>query len=59
MYKPSPAQLDSLIDMIVEEIVRQLEEEYSNLQTAHAAPPTKEERGMQKDKTCTEYQNPN
>jgi hypothetical protein len=46
MYKPSRQQLDSLIDMIVEAVVRELEEETEALLTANAAPPIKEKRGV-------------
>jgi hypothetical protein len=45
MYKPSRQQLDSLIDMIVEAVARELEEENQTLLTANAAPPVKEKRG--------------
>jgi hypothetical protein len=46
MYKPSRQQLDSLIDMIVEAVVRELEEENQVLLTANAASPVKERRGV-------------
>jgi hypothetical protein len=46
MYKPSQHQLDSLIDMIVEAVARELEEEAEALLTTNAAPPVKEKRGV-------------
>jgi hypothetical protein len=42
--KTSVQQLDLLIDMIVEAVVREIEEENSILLVANAAPPTKEPR---------------
>jgi hypothetical protein len=46
VYRPSMQQLDSLIDIIVEALAREIEEEGQALLATNAAPPTRDERGI-------------
>jgi len=46
MHKPTSPQIDALIDLIVEAVLREMEEKNLKSTMTNAAPPTKEERGV-------------
>ena len=50
MQKPISPQINSLIDLIVEAVLREMEDEKLRLKLTNAAPPTKDARGVQEAK---------
>jgi hypothetical protein len=55
MHKPTSPQIDQFIDLIVEAVLREMEDESQKRTTANAATPTKDERGVLE--TSSDYSN--